>query len=288
MKRAGAQWWRNTEYLVQTAMASAVGFSPVDAPPVLWLRIYRHDGGRLQSHWQDLQKIKNELVGDEFEAVEIYPKESRLKDGENSYHLWVPIGWPLPFGMPGGRSVTADGIPAVSTRFVRAATTSQDCKPYCTLLASGVDVSRLKALSDARAASDGYRLASGRRHVVDASLDEKTGVEVKGGLVELVLDCVEAHIGRPRIEVLNLLRMAPGDEVLPHVDPHQNQQTEPPMRIHLVISAEPGCEFTIGDETIEHRSGDLWQIRGTNTVRHHARNRSCSDRTIACFNVAYP
>jgi len=39
--------------------------------------------------WRDLQSIKNQIVGKENEAVEIYPAESRLVDTANQYHLWV-------------------------------------------------------------------------------------------------------------------------------------------------------------------------------------------------------
>jgi len=39
--------------------------------------------------WRDIQRIKNELVGPENEAVEVYPAESRLVDSANQYHLWV-------------------------------------------------------------------------------------------------------------------------------------------------------------------------------------------------------
>jgi hypothetical protein len=38
--------------------------------------------------WRDLQRIKNELLGPECEAVELYPAESRLVDSANQYHLW--------------------------------------------------------------------------------------------------------------------------------------------------------------------------------------------------------
>jgi hypothetical protein len=48
--------------------------------------------------WRDLQRIKNELVGPEFDAVEIYPKESHLVDSANQYHLWVFLDSELPFG----------------------------------------------------------------------------------------------------------------------------------------------------------------------------------------------
>jgi len=39
--------------------------------------------------WRDMQYIKNELVGEENEGVEIFPRESRLVDTANQFHLWV-------------------------------------------------------------------------------------------------------------------------------------------------------------------------------------------------------
>lgn len=39
--------------------------------------------------WRDLQTIKNELVGADCEAVELYPAESRLVDTSNQYHLYA-------------------------------------------------------------------------------------------------------------------------------------------------------------------------------------------------------
>lgn len=38
--------------------------------------------------WRDFQRIKNELVGKEYEAVELYPAESRLVDTANQYWLF--------------------------------------------------------------------------------------------------------------------------------------------------------------------------------------------------------
>ena len=50
--------------------------------------------------WRDLQRIKNEIVGEDFEAIELYPAERRVVDSANQYHLWVmpegvqvPLGW---------------------------------------------------------------------------------------------------------------------------------------------------------------------------------------------------
>ena len=40
--------------------------------------------------WREYQQIKNELIGEECEAMEIYPAESRLVDAANQFHIW---GW---------------------------------------------------------------------------------------------------------------------------------------------------------------------------------------------------
>jgi hypothetical protein len=48
--------------------------------------------------WRDLQRIKNELVGKEVEALELYPKDSRLVDAANQFHLWCFPGVNFPFG----------------------------------------------------------------------------------------------------------------------------------------------------------------------------------------------
>ena len=39
--------------------------------------------------WEHEQAIKNQIFGPEFEAVEVYPKESRLTNEANCYWLWV-------------------------------------------------------------------------------------------------------------------------------------------------------------------------------------------------------
>lgn len=41
----------------------------------------RHD-------WREMQRVKNELCGPEWEAVEMYPAESRVIDTANQYHLF--------------------------------------------------------------------------------------------------------------------------------------------------------------------------------------------------------
>lgn len=93
LKEAGGQCWINTKYQVVYQPLTAAG----PAGPV-HLSIKRRDRQPLLD-WRDLQRIKNELVGDEREAVQLFPSESRMVDEANQFHLWVlPEGVQAPFG----------------------------------------------------------------------------------------------------------------------------------------------------------------------------------------------
>ena len=52
------------------------------------LAIKRADKGTIHS-WSIFQEIKNQLVGEEVVAIEVYPKKSEVTDTANMYHLWV-------------------------------------------------------------------------------------------------------------------------------------------------------------------------------------------------------
>jgi hypothetical protein len=84
--------FRNSRYQVQ--------IREYDSPlgMLTWLSIVNVD--RSATHdWRDFQRIKNELLGPEREAFEVYPAESRLVDTNNQYHLFVlPEGQGLPVG----------------------------------------------------------------------------------------------------------------------------------------------------------------------------------------------
>jgi hypothetical protein len=56
--------------------------------PFIHINIHRHDGKPCTEPGH-FQVIKDELVGVEYEAVELFPAESRLVDTSNEYHLWV-------------------------------------------------------------------------------------------------------------------------------------------------------------------------------------------------------
>lgn len=69
---------------------------------VVHLIIRRHDGGT-DVPWQHKQRIKNELVGSERVAFEVFPPADVLVDQCNLYHLWVlPAGVQLGVGLHQG------------------------------------------------------------------------------------------------------------------------------------------------------------------------------------------
>ncbi len=92
-----AEHWTNHAY-----HCMAIRPEEDEAPDELrltWLSIKRHDRKPIRD-WRDLQRIKNDVVGEDCEAVELFPASSRLVDSANQYHLWaLPLGerWPLGF-----------------------------------------------------------------------------------------------------------------------------------------------------------------------------------------------
>jgi hypothetical protein len=52
------------------------------------LRVKRIDDQPIHNY-MDLQEIKNDLLGEDVVAVEIYPKKSDFKNDSNTYHIWT-------------------------------------------------------------------------------------------------------------------------------------------------------------------------------------------------------
>lgn len=75
--------------------AVQMSLEPCSIGDVIHLWIMRADHEPIL--WRDGQRIKNELIGPERTAIEIYPPESQLVDSANMYHLFVlPEGYKLP------------------------------------------------------------------------------------------------------------------------------------------------------------------------------------------------
>ena len=93
----GSEVWQNPWYDVRVSRF-ADGW-PIGGGP--WARIgISCDDGEPRHDWRVFQKIKNQIVGDEWWAIEIYPAESQLIDPSNYYLLFAAPVFPE---MPGQR-----------------------------------------------------------------------------------------------------------------------------------------------------------------------------------------
>jgi len=84
----GETYWRNAFYLVmrkelepERGLDGAVRLS------------MRREDGKAIREWKHIQRVKNEIVGPEREAVEIFPPQSMVTDMSHEHHLFVvPVG----------------------------------------------------------------------------------------------------------------------------------------------------------------------------------------------------
>lgn len=82
--------WKNLDYQV-AVRTTPTDMERGDGKPgmvnLVHLSIKRIDRKPLRD-WRALQAIKNQLLGEQCEAVELFPAEARLADNANQYHLW--------------------------------------------------------------------------------------------------------------------------------------------------------------------------------------------------------
>lgn len=76
--------YRNTRYTVMV-----FDNTPTTKGDAIKVLIQKHDNLPIIGHWAELQKIKNEIFGEETTAVEYYPAKSKLVDEANIYWLWI-------------------------------------------------------------------------------------------------------------------------------------------------------------------------------------------------------
>lgn len=62
--------------------------------PMVHLSIKRIDRQPIHD-WRHLQQIKNEILGPDWEGLELYPAESRKLDAANQFHIsiWIQNRW---------------------------------------------------------------------------------------------------------------------------------------------------------------------------------------------------
>ena len=95
LQNSVCQFWEGDNYQVKV-LPTKQGYTQ--------LLIRRKDGGKVVDHYQTLQHIKNTVLGEDWEAVELFPAISREYDTSNTYHLWASRV-PFPVGYPAGPNI---------------------------------------------------------------------------------------------------------------------------------------------------------------------------------------
>ena len=98
--------WENPDYY--GCLRRYESGSPLGGGPYAVLSISATDE-TARHDWRDFQQLKNHLLGDEWEGLELYPAESRLVDPSNRFYLWCFPKGVIPWGLPSGRSVRDAG-----------------------------------------------------------------------------------------------------------------------------------------------------------------------------------
>jgi len=120
----GKQWtsWELSEPTVHVAGRNTTVLCKNSYYVVLLTRLDNVEGGQGWIHlsirtlnrepvrdWRHFQRIKDELVGRDREAIELYPRSGRVVDEANQYHLWcLPAGIELQLGFKLGCIMDAD------------------------------------------------------------------------------------------------------------------------------------------------------------------------------------
>jgi hypothetical protein len=78
-----------------------------------------------------------------------------------------------------------------------------------------------------------------------------------------------------------ITRLAPGGKIAPHVDGGANAAWY--TRTHLVLQGKPGNRFTVEDETVEMKTGELWWFE--NKRQHACVYESKDDRVHLIIDI---
>lgn len=77
----------NGAFVGKTASVQTSTFEHPKFGKIIHLWIRRHDEKPMG--WSELQRVKNEICGDDKLAIQVFPKAVNLVDQANMYHLWV-------------------------------------------------------------------------------------------------------------------------------------------------------------------------------------------------------
>jgi aspartyl/asparaginyl beta-hydroxylase (cupin superfamily) len=78
-----------------------------------------------------------------------------------------------------------------------------------------------------------------------------------------------------------ITKLAPGKKIMPHVD--GGAPATYYTRYQVALQSLPGALFTIGDETVNFESGEVWLI--DNKKEHSVTNNSRDDRIVMIVDI---
>lgn len=102
-------WWSD-RFQVRVRFVPRSDGSSGTRDGLVHLSINSHNRAPVR-RWRHLQQIKNEIMGEDRWAVEVFPAEDDLADTSNQYHLWVmPAGETPGFGFRGRLVSTPEDV----------------------------------------------------------------------------------------------------------------------------------------------------------------------------------
>lgn len=97
----------------------------------------------------------------------------------------------------------------------------------------------------------------------------------KDSLIKIENNLIDI-LGKGKIEIALLINLPKNKKILPHIDAGSEHFFET-KRIHIPIITNDKCNFTVGDETIQMKQGEIWEIDNANKV-HGVINDGNTDR----------
>ena len=82
------EMWENKTHTVLVGLQSTDANGRLTKEGWIHLSIRRNDR-KAECDWRIFQRIKNDIAGEEREAVQLFPAMRRVLDTANQYHLWV-------------------------------------------------------------------------------------------------------------------------------------------------------------------------------------------------------
>jgi hypothetical protein len=104
--------------------------------------------------------------------------------------------------------------------------------------------------------------------------------ELSHNVISILMRC-QTVIDANELGYVLIVKLLAGGEVFPHCD--EGRYAEYYNRYHIVIQSSEGNIFTVNDESVEMKEGELWTFN--HRAPHHVINNSSEDRIHIIFDA---